>query len=78
MVSHRVYEALGVPENMGLSQVANATHCQFPAVEAPIVIAFAKKFLLDDDSVDTDVLSTDGGYTLDEARWVDWETPALE
>ncbi len=78
MVSHRVYEALGVPSNMALSQVANATHCQFPASEAPIVIAFAKKFLLDDDSADTELLFTDGNYTLDEARWVDWETPALD
>jgi len=42
------------------------------------VLAFAKKFLLDDDSTDTDVLVTDGAYTLDEERWADWETPTLE
>lgn len=78
MVSHRVWEALGVPLDMGLSQVSNATHCQFPASEGPIVVAFAKKFLLDDDSADTNILSTDGSYTLDEARWVDWDVPALE
>ena len=78
MVSHRVWEALGVPSAMGLSQVSNATHCQFPASQAPIVVAFAKKFLLGDDSTDTGVLATDGGYTLDEARWVGWDTPALE
>jgi hypothetical protein len=78
MVSHRVWEALGMPSAMGLSQVGNATHCQFPASQAPIVVAFAKKFLLGDDSTDTGVLATDGGYTLDEARWVGWDTPALE
>ena len=78
MLSHRVWEALGVSSNMGFSQVSNSTHCQFPASQAPIVIAFAKKFLLDDDTADTDVLATDGAYELDEERWVDWETPVLE
>jgi hypothetical protein len=34
--------------------------------------------LLDDDSAATDVLVTDGAYSLDEERWVDWETPALK
>jgi hypothetical protein len=78
MVSHRVWEALGVPLDMGFSQVSNATHCQMPASQGPIVVAFAKKFLLDDDTADTDVLATDGSYTLDEARWVDWDVPVLE
>jgi hypothetical protein len=77
-VAHRVWEALGVPENMGVSQVGNATHCQFPASQAPIVTAFVRKFLRGDEGADTNVLATDGSYTLDEERWVDWDVPALE
>jgi hypothetical protein len=78
MVAHRVWDALGVPSAMGVSQVGGHNHCQFPASQGPVVLAFAKKFLLDDDSADTNVLSTDGGYTLDDARWVDWDTPTLQ
>ena len=78
MVAHRVWEALGVPSNMGVSQVGNATHCQFPASQSPLVLAYVKKFLLGDDSVDTNGLTTDGNYTLDEERWVDWDVPALD
>jgi len=78
MVSHRVWDALGVPGAMGVSQVGNHNHCQFPSSQAPVVLAFAKKFLLDDDSQDTNVLFTDGSYTLDETRWVSWDVPALD
>jgi hypothetical protein len=78
MVSHRLWDALGVPSAMGVSQVGNHNHCQFPSSQAPVVVAFAKKFLLDDDSQDTNVLFTDGTFTLDETRWVSWNVPALE
>jgi hypothetical protein len=27
---------------------------------------------------DTNVLSTDGNFTLDEERWVDWDVPTLD
>jgi hypothetical protein len=77
LVAHRIYDALGVPSAMGFSQVGNHDHCRFPASQAPILVAFAKKFLLDDDSVDTNVLATDGSFALDEDRWVDWDVPAL-
>lgn len=78
MVAHRIYEALGVPDDMGYSQVGNHNHCDFPASQQPEVTAYVRKFLLDDASAGTAVLKTDGGFTLDEAKWVDWTTPTLK
>lgn len=77
LAAHRVWDALGAPSNMGFSQVGNHDHCRFPAAQGPIVLAFAKKFLLDDASTDTNVLETDGNFTLDEERWANWDVPAL-
>jgi hypothetical protein len=78
MVAHRVYEALGVPDNEGYSQVGNHDHCDFPASQQPEVTAYVQKFLLDDASANTAVLETDGGFTVDDATWVDWATPTLQ
>jgi hypothetical protein len=57
----------------------SATPCTaIPASQAPMVTAFARKFLRGEERADTNVLATDGNYTLDEERWVDWDVPALE
>ena len=74
--AHRIWEALGVPERMGMTQVST-DHCQFPASQRGDVEAFVERFLLDREEVDTSVLESDV-ITPDLARWAPWETPALE
>jgi hypothetical protein len=76
VAAHRIWEALGVPERMGMTQVST-NHCQFPASLRDEVEAFVDRFLLDREGVDTDVLQSDA-ITPDLARWVPWQTPSLE
>jgi len=70
-----IYQALGVPSNLGASQVSHGDHCTFQSSQQPEVDAFIKKFLLGQ-NVATTVNKTDGA-AFDQARWVDWTTPAL-
>jgi len=71
-----IYQALGVPDNLGASQVGHPDHCAFQASQEPEVDAFIKKFLLGQD-VATKVNKTDGP-AFDQARWIDWTAPTLE
>lgn len=75
--AHKVWEALGVPDSMGVSQVGNHNHCAFPSSQQSELTAFINKFLLDQ-STNTAIMRTDGGYTLNEAQWVDWTVPTLQ
>jgi len=59
-----------------LSQVGNHNHCAFPASQQPEVSAFITRFLLTG-SASTTVFKTDGGFTFDRARWIDWSVTAL-
>lgn len=77
-VSHEIWEALGVPDNMGVSQVGGHDHCRLPASQQPEVTAFIQKFLLDDAAANTAILKTDGDFAVDASAWVDWTTPALQ
>ena len=79
-VAHRIWEALEVPDQMAFSQIGGSQHCAFLPAQRPLLEAYVRKFLLDEDDVDTetDVVTTDGEYELDEERWVDWETPTLD
>lgn len=78
-VAHYVWEALGVPDAMGASQVGNHDHCEdVPAAQTAEIGAYVQKFLIGDGTGNTDVMYSDGGYTVDRERWVGWETPALE
>jgi hypothetical protein len=72
-----IWQALGVPQNMGFSQFGHANHCEFVSQQQPELTAFITQFLLNG-SADTNVVKTDGGYTLDEARWIDWTVPTLQ
>lgn len=47
VTAQKIYEALGVPDNMGFFQDGNHSHCQFPAEQRPGLTAFINKFLLD-------------------------------
>jgi hypothetical protein len=74
--AHEIWEALGVPERMGMTQVST-NHCNFPASQRDEVERFVDAFLLDQQGVDTEVLESDA-ITADLARWAPWETPAIE
>ena len=76
-----VYQALGVEENIG-HVMTNHNHCSgYGSAEKEAYEAFCKKFLLDDESVNTDeYFYNDGSFDdlLDYERWIDWEAPELE
>ncbi|KAK6543207.1 carbohydrate-binding module 1 [Orbilia ellipsospora] len=71
-----IYQAMGVPTNMGYSQVGNHNHCAFPSSQQSELNAFISRFLLDQ-SVATNVFRTDGTFTFNQAQWVDWTVPTL-
>jgi len=72
-----IWQGLGVGDRMGYSQLGGHNHCAFPAAQQPEVTAFVSRFLLGQD-VDTSVFETDGGFTFDAAKWVDWTVPSLQ
>lgn len=77
--AQKIWEALGVPDRMGFSQVGNHSHCQFPvAVQGPELDAFIGKFLLGNTGEDTsEGVTTTGDFTFNETRWIDWSVPDL-
>lgn len=75
--AHKIWEALGVPDAMGVSQVGNHNHCQFPSSQQSELTAFINKFLLDQ-TANTSIMRTDGGFTFNEAQWIDWSVPTLQ
>lgn len=76
--AHKIYEALGVPQNMGFSQSGHSDHCGFPESQLPELRAFAKRFLLDDETVDPYIMYTDGTFEYEVDKWIDWDVPNLE
>jgi hypothetical protein len=76
--AHTVWEALGIPDKMGFSQVGNHNHCMFPASQQPEVSAYVSRFLLGDDTQNTTIMKTDGGFSVDAATWLDWTPPTLQ
>jgi hypothetical protein len=75
---HTVWQALGLPDHMALSQVGGHNHCQFPASEQPDVDAYVDKFLVGGGTANTAFLKTTEGYTYDQATWQDWTVPTLQ
>lgn len=71
-----VYEALGVPERIGFSQAVASGHCAFPSNQTADVTAFVERFLLGDESVDTNIMKD--SYNTDMSQWIPWEAPTLE
>lgn len=76
MAAKEVWTALGVPDRFGFSIVAGHGHCMLPASQRPEVVAFVEKFLLGNESADTEVAKSP--YRTDLTRWITWETPELK
>jgi hypothetical protein len=72
-----IFEALGVTDNMGYSQVGGHDHCAFPSSQQPELSAYIGEFLLGQGG-DIGIMKTDGGYSFDESKWVDWDTPNIQ
>jgi hypothetical protein len=77
MVAHDVWQALGIPDQMGFSQLGHPDHCGWSGAQQPEVTAYVQKFLVGGGTDDTNVLTTDGGFTLDRATWAPWDVPVL-
>jgi hypothetical protein len=77
MAAHEIWNALGIPDNMGVSQVGHPDHCGFPASQQPELNAYVQKFLVGGGTASTSVLRTTGGYGYDKATWVPWSVPVL-
>jgi len=78
MAAHLVWEALGIPDKMGVSQVGDHAHCQWNGSQQGEVTAYVQKFLIGAGTGNTEVLKTDGSYTFDRANWVPWTVPTLQ
>jgi hypothetical protein len=77
MAAHEIWQALGIPDHMGVSQIGDHDHCVWNGSQQPEVTAYVQKFLIGGGTADTNVLKTDGGYTFDQATWAPWSVPAL-
>ena len=62
---------------MGYSQIGDHAHCEWNGSQQPEVTAYVQKFLIGGGTGNTNVLKTDGGYTLDKATWAPWSIPRL-
>ncbi|KAJ8514609.1 hypothetical protein ONZ45_g7876 [Pleurotus djamor] len=71
-----VFEALGVKENMGFSQIGQHNHCSFPAAQQSELTAFINKFLLGGTG-DTDIFRTDATFDFNATQWITWSVPEL-
>lgn len=77
VVAREIWKALGVADHMGITQLLAHPHCQQPASLQPAITAFVQKFLLDNDAVDTNIVTTEADIQVDKNRWVNWTTPNL-
>lgn len=77
MAAHLIWEALGIGDRMGVSQVGDHPHCAWNGSQQREVTAFVEKFLVRSGDADTRVSKTDGSYSFDRAAWIDWSVPTL-
>jgi hypothetical protein len=78
MAAHLIWQGLQIPDHMGVSQIGDHSHCMWNGSQQAEVTAYVQKFLIGGGTADTNVLKTDGGFTFDMARWVDWDVPTLQ
>jgi len=73
-----IWEALGEIDKFGFSQYGHGDHCRFKEEQLPELDAFIKKFLVkNDQNINTTIFKTDGNFTFDSIRWINWSIPSL-
>jgi hypothetical protein len=77
MAAHEIWQALGIPDHMGVSQIGDHAHCEWNGSQQPEVTAYVQKFLIGGGTGNTNVLKTDGNFTFDQATWAPWSIPSL-
>jgi len=65
-IAQIIWQALGVGDSMGFSQVGNHNHCAFPSSQQGDLNAFVNKFLLRQ-STNTAIMKTDGMFSFNQA-----------
>ncbi|MGV3704535.1 MAG: hypothetical protein ACO1NU_04070 [Arcticibacter sp.] len=76
--AHQVWQALGVPDKMGFSQIGGHNHCAMPDSQLPELKAYVRKFLIGGSKEDTRVMKSDANLALNRGEWVDWSVPVLK
>jgi hypothetical protein len=75
MAVKEIYNTLGIPDRFGFSIVGGHLHCAVPGSQIPDIEAFVDKFLLGNDTVNTNVATAP--YTTDLTPWITWSSPTL-
>ncbi len=70
-----VWNALGVPDRFGYSIVSDHLHCMVPDSQITEIEAFVEKFLLGNQSVNTDIATSP--YNTSLSPWINWTKPTL-
>ena len=70
-----VWNALGIPDRFGYSISGDHSHCQVPDSQILEIEAFVEKFLLGNESVNTDIATSP--YNTNLSPWINWITPVL-
>ena len=73
--TEKVYEALGIPDRFAYSLIGDHNHCSIPQSQIPQIEAYVDKFLLGDESADTDISTAPFNKNL--SSWIDWSIPEL-
>ena len=76
--AREIWTGLGIADRMGVSQVGGHQHCSFPSSQQAEVNAFVDKFLIGTGNGNTNIVRTDGNFSVDRARWINWTTPNLQ
>ncbi|KAF9890130.1 hypothetical protein FE257_006291 [Aspergillus nanangensis] len=74
--AHTIWEALGVPGQMGYSLSTDHAHCSFPDEQAEDLSVFIRRFLLGEET-NTTVEKNYPGLVFDKGDWIDWDVPNL-
>jgi hypothetical protein len=77
VAAHAIWQALGLPDHMGVSQIGDHAHCMWNGSQQAEVTAYVQKFLIGGGTASTTVMKTDGGYTFDQT-WAPWPIPTLD
>jgi hypothetical protein len=77
LAGHTVYEALGVPHHMGISQMGGYPHCTYDPSQVPAVEAFIQRFLLRLPANTSIVRTSATTYSFNASMWINWTVPIL-